>query len=68
MSTLVLTLALFSLDAWLAAEFGLFLSNNIFTMELMRLISIIFIATLVVSLFPGIEAYKHALHSQLSKN
>lgn len=68
MSTLVLTLALFSLEGWLAAEFGLFLSDDIFTMELMILISMIYIATLVVSFFPGIAAYKYALHSQLSSN
>jgi putative ABC transport system permease protein len=66
MSVVVLTLALYSLDAWLAAEFGLFLSGNIFTMELMRLIFMIFIATLIVPLLPGISAYKQALHVQLS--
>ncbi|MFT7010002.1 MAG: putative ABC transport system permease protein, partial [Colwellia sp.] len=68
MSMVVLSLALFSLESWLAAEFGLFLSGNIFTMELMRLISIILIATLVVPLLPGITAYKQALHAQLSSN
>jgi putative ABC transport system permease protein len=68
MSMVVLSLALFSLESWLAAEFGLFLSGNIFTMELMKLISMIFIATLIVPLFPGIAAYKQALHSQLSSN
>lgn len=68
MSILILTLALFSFEAWLATEFGLFLSHNIFTVELMILISMIYAATLVMSLLPGIEAYKHALHSQLSRN
>lgn len=68
MSIVVLTLALYSLEAWLAAEFGLFLSDDIFTMELMGLISMIFIATLIVPLLPGIAAYKHALHAQLSSH
>lgn len=68
MSIVVLTLALFSLEAWLAAEFGLFLSGDIFTMELMGLISMIFTATLIVPLLPGIAAYKHALHAQLSSH
>jgi putative ABC transport system permease protein len=68
MSIVVLTLALYSLEAWLAAEFGLFLSADIFTVELMRLIFMIFIATLIVPLLPGITAYKHALHAQLSSN
>jgi putative ABC transport system permease protein len=68
MSILVLSLALFSLEAWLAAEFGLFLTSDIFTLELMKLISMIFIATLIVPLLPGIAAYKQALHTQLSSN
>ena len=67
-AALILTLALFSLETWLATEFGLFLSGDIFTTELIILTSLIFIATLVVSLLPGVEAYKHALHSQLSSN
>jgi putative ABC transport system permease protein len=36
--------------------------------ELMRLIFMIFIATLIMPLLPGIAAYKHALHAQLSSN
>ncbi|MFT6900238.1 MAG: putative ABC transport system permease protein [Colwellia sp.] len=68
MSIVLLILALYSLEAWLAAEFGLFLSHDIFTMELMRLIFMIFIATLIVPLLPGITAYKQTLHTQLSSN
>lgn len=66
-SALLLTLTLFSLESWLATEFGLFLRGNVFTMELMKIMSMIFITTLIVSLLPGIEAYKHALHAQLCK-
>ena len=68
MSVVILTLTLFSLESWLATEFGLFLSDSIFTMELMKIMSMIFIATLGVSLLPGIQAYKYALHAQLSSN
>ena len=67
-SVVILTLTLFSLESWLAAEFGLFLNDSIFTMELMKIMSMIFIATLVVSLLSGIQAYKYALHAQLSSN
>ncbi|WP_076419367.1 FtsX-like permease family protein [Colwellia sp. UCD-KL20] len=67
-SAFILTLALYSLDSWLAAEFGLFLSGNIFSVELIKLMAMIFIATLVVSLLPALEAYKNALHSQLSSH
>ena len=65
-SIIVLSLAIFSLEAWLAAEFGLFLSGDIFTMELMRLITMILIATFIVPLLPGMTAYRHALHAQLA--
>ncbi len=58
-SFLLLTLALLGLEGWLASEFGLFLSHNIFSEELLLLIGLIFIATLFVSLFPSIEAYKN---------
>ena len=68
MSMGILILALYSLESWLAAEFGLFLSHNIFTMDLLGLISMIFIATLLVPLLPGISAYRYALHGQLTTN
>lgn len=63
----VLTLALLSLKDFLAAEFGLFLSHNILSPEIIMMVGMVFIATLVVSIFPGYEAYKNALHTQLYK-
>jgi len=63
----VLTLALLSLKDFLAAEFGLFLSHNILSPEIIMMVGMVFIATLMVSIFPGYEAYKNALHTQLYK-
>lgn len=63
----VLSLALLSLKDFLAAEFGLFLSHNILSPEIIMMVGMVFIATLVVSIFPGYEAYKNALHTQLHK-
>lgn len=63
----ILTLALLSLKDFLAAEFGLFLSHNILSPEIIMMVGMVFIATLVVSIFPGYEAYKNALHTQLHK-
>lgn len=63
----VLTLALLSLKDFLAAEFGLFLSHNILSPEIIMMVGMVFIATLVVSILPGYEAYKNALHTQLYK-
>ncbi|WP_395338490.1 ABC transporter permease [Ningiella sp. W23] len=61
-----LKLALMSLEGWLASEYGLFLSHQILSVEIMSLSGLVIIATLIVSLFPGFEAYKNALHVQLS--
>jgi len=63
---LILTLALVGLEGWLASEFGLFLSYDILSPELLSITAMVLIATLFVSIFPGFEAYKNALHAQLS--
>jgi len=65
-SLAVVTLSLTVLDSWLAAEYGLFLSNNVLSPDLFILSSIIMGATLLTALVPGLEAYKKVLHSQLS--
>ncbi len=57
---LVLTFALYSLEGWLAAEYGLFLSYNILSPELFILSGVVLIASVVVSLLPSIEAYRKA--------
>ncbi|NVK24007.1 MAG: ABC transporter permease [Gammaproteobacteria bacterium] len=50
----------------LAAEYGLFISANIFSVEILQLIAFVFVAALVTAIFPSLEAYKSALHKQLS--
>ncbi|MFT5924954.1 MAG: putative ABC transport system permease protein [Paraglaciecola sp.] len=62
--TISLTLAL--LGDWLASEYGLFLSANLFSMEALTAIGIILIASIITSTIPAFEAYKNALHSTLS--
>ncbi|MFT2089693.1 ABC transporter permease [Paraglaciecola sp. 2405UD69-4] len=62
----LVTLVLTFLEGWLTAEYGLFLSNNLLTMELLTLSGIIVIATIITALIPGLEAYKNAIHTQLS--
>jgi putative ABC transport system permease protein len=66
-SMALLTLTLMGTEGWLAAEFGLFLSHDIFSTDIFMITGMVFVATLVVSIFPGIEAYKNALHTQLYK-
>ncbi len=63
---LFLLLSLFLLDGYLSSEFGLFLSIDIFTNEMATVSAFVLIATLIVSVFPGIEAYRNALHTQLA--
>lgn len=61
-----LKLLLMGLSDWLASEFGLFLSDNILSLEIISLCGLVILATLIASLFPGFEAYKNALHLQLA--
>ncbi|MCF2947507.1 ABC transporter permease [Paraglaciecola aquimarina] len=63
---LLVTSLLTLLDGWLTAEYGLFLNSNVFTQDSLMLAIIILGATSVTALIPSIEAYKKALHSQLS--
>ncbi|MEP1445984.1 MAG: FtsX-like permease family protein [Paraglaciecola sp.] len=63
---IVVTFLLMGLEGWLTAEYGLFLNQNLFTQDSLNLSLIILGATGVTALVPGIEAYKKALHSQLS--
>jgi putative ABC transport system permease protein len=64
-SVAVVTLLLTLLDGWLTAEYGLFLSNNVLSNDLLVLSTVIIAATIVTALIPGLEAYKNALHAQL---
>lgn len=58
-------LILLVLDEWLASEFGLFLSPSLFSQDIAMLIALVIAASMLVSLLPGLEAYKKALHAQL---
>ncbi len=50
---------------WLASEYGLFLSANVFNTHSAMVIGAVVAATLVTSLLPAIEAYRSAIHSRL---
>nr|WP_136251178.1 ABC transporter permease [Ningiella ruwaisensis] len=60
------SLILFGLQGWLAAEFGLFLTPHLLSIDTLLVSGLIVIVALIVSFYPGIEAYKSALHSQLN--
>jgi putative ABC transport system permease protein len=64
----LLSLILSGLAGWLAAEFGLFLSANIFSTEIFISIGLVMGATLVTAIFPAMEAYRNALNCQLGSN
>lgn len=51
---------------WLAAEFSLFLSPNIFSQDLLIVSGLVLIATLLSAIYPAIEAYRKAISSDLS--
>ena len=63
---ILLSLGLVSLKDWLAIQFGLFLSPNIFSPEIVQVSILILLATLITAFYPSLEVYKSALHSQLS--
>ncbi|WP_158966234.1 ABC transporter permease [Paraglaciecola sp. L3A3] len=65
-SFLLVSLSLTVLDDWLTTEYGLFLQHNVLNKDSMILSVIILLATSITALVPGFEAYKQALHSQLS--
>lgn len=65
-SAVLLSLGLLLLKDWLASEYGLFLSHNIMSPELLITAALVLLATIIVSIIPGVEAYKNALHAQLS--
>jgi putative ABC transport system permease protein len=65
-SVALVTLLITLLDSWLSEQYGLFLSHNVFSKELMLLSLVIIGATIVTALIPGVESYKRALHTQIS--
>ena len=65
-SVMTISLTLTLLGDWLASEYGLFLSANLLSMEALMAIGVILIASIITSTIPAFEAYKNALHSNLS--
>lgn len=65
-STVAITLGLFALKEWLAATYGLFLSTQIFTAEILFLALGVLVATVITAAIPCFEAYKTALHRRLA--
>jgi len=62
----LVSLGLATMKDWLATQFGLFLSPNIFSFEVFQLAGLVLLATIFTALVPSFEVYKSALHSQLS--
>ena len=63
----LVTSLLVLLADWLVANYGLFLSSNILTMEMLVLAGFIIVAVFLAALMPAVEAYRNALHSHLTK-
>lgn len=61
----LLSLLLIIFSDWLATKFGLFLSPNIFSQDLLIMIGLVLIATLISAIYPAIEAYRKAILSNL---
>ena len=62
----VVSLTLTLISDWLASQYGLFLSGNLFNWQLLKITSIIFVASVITSIIPAFDAYRKALHSSLS--
>ncbi len=66
-SVMLITAILYGFEDFLASEYGLFISSNILSLDVVKLLGVVLVATIVTALFPAIEAYKSALYRQLSK-
>ncbi|WAJ72390.1 ABC transporter permease [Catenovulum adriaticum] len=56
----LISLSLYYLGDWISAEFGLFLSANIFTQSSIETLGLIIFATFVTALIPAFSAYRQA--------
>ena len=66
-SALILVFTVFTLSTdWLASEYGMFISTNVFNLHSLIVVGIIMVATLICSLIPAIDAYRGALSQRLS--
>lgn len=50
---------------WLASQYGMFISANVFTLHTAFVIGAILLATLICSLLPAIDAYRGAINQRL---
>lgn len=57
---------LYLMSDWLAAQYGLFLSANLMSMNTLVIAVIIIVAAMITSVVPAFEAYRNALHSRLN--
>ena len=62
----LVVLALILLADWLASSYGLFLSANIMSTELIVIMLMVLGSAVVAALLPAIEAYRKGLQTQLS--
>ena len=58
---------LYLMSDWLAAQYGLFMSANLISVNTLIIAGIIIVAAAITSLIPAVEAYRNALHSRLSQ-
>lgn len=63
---ILVSLLLVLLSDWLVQTYGLFLSGNIFSVDILFLALLILVAVLLAAFTPAIEAYRRGLQAQLS--
>lgn len=63
---LLVSASFFMLSDWLVANYGLFLSGNILTVEILLMFAFIMMTVVIAALMPAIEAYRSGLNSQLA--
>ena len=71
-SSMLLSILLLSLGLWLfkdklAVDYGLFVSANIFSLEVIKLLGFVILAAILTAISPSMEVYNSALHRQLSR-
>ena len=62
----LVSFALFFMQGYLAAEYGLFLTHNVLSTDTLITASVVIIATIITALLPAVEAYRSALHAKLA--
>lgn len=65
-AVLLVSASFFMLSDWLISNYGLFLSGNILTVEILLMFVFILFTVVIAALMPAIEAYRNGLNSQLT--